>query len=119
MGRIGGNRWTAYNWETNASNAGSDYLYQNDTYLGGGSAPGGAVAGPVGALHARASARCHRAHRGLGVGGHHGAHGSSGGADRGTRFFEVASGGTLGGAHRTRAIGSSTPTSSWTGCGAR
>ncbi len=24
--RMGGNRWTAYNWTTNASNAGSDYL---------------------------------------------------------------------------------------------
>jgi hypothetical protein len=33
--RSGGNRMTAYNWETNASNAGSDYLYENDTYLGG------------------------------------------------------------------------------------
>jgi len=31
--RAGGNRWTAYNWETNASNAGSDYFYQNDNYL--------------------------------------------------------------------------------------
>jgi hypothetical protein len=31
--RAGGNRWTAYNWETNASNAGSDYLYENDNYL--------------------------------------------------------------------------------------
>jgi fibronectin type 3 domain-containing protein len=31
--RDGGNRWTAYNWETNASNAGSDYLYENDDYL--------------------------------------------------------------------------------------
>jgi len=31
--RDGGNRWTAYNWETNASNAGSDYLYENDNYL--------------------------------------------------------------------------------------
>jgi hypothetical protein len=31
--RAGGNRWTAYNWETNASNAGSDYFYQNDSYL--------------------------------------------------------------------------------------
>ena len=41
--RLGGNRWTAYNWETNASNAGSDYQYQNDGYLGGGSTPGGAV----------------------------------------------------------------------------
>ena len=30
--RDGGNRWTAYNWETNASNAGSDYLYENDDY---------------------------------------------------------------------------------------
>ena len=33
--RDGGNRWTAYNWETNASNAGSDYLYENDSYLSG------------------------------------------------------------------------------------
>ncbi len=41
--RLGGNRWTAYNWENNASNAGSDYLYQNDSYLGGGTTPGGAV----------------------------------------------------------------------------
>lgn len=24
--RLGGNRWTAYNWENNASNAGTDYL---------------------------------------------------------------------------------------------
>jgi fibronectin type 3 domain-containing protein len=31
--RAGGNRWTAYNWETNASNAGSDYIYENDSYL--------------------------------------------------------------------------------------
>ncbi|HZZ43293.1 MAG TPA: glycoside hydrolase family 44 protein [Tepidisphaeraceae bacterium] len=31
--RLGGNRWTAYNWENNASNAGSDYIYQNDNYL--------------------------------------------------------------------------------------
>ncbi|MHB8500166.1 MAG: glycoside hydrolase family 44 protein [Candidatus Acidiferrales bacterium] len=31
--RDGGNRWTAYNWITNASNAGSDYLYENDNYL--------------------------------------------------------------------------------------
>jgi len=33
MTRVGGNRLTAYNWETNASNAGSDYLYENDDYL--------------------------------------------------------------------------------------
>ena len=31
--RIGGNRMTAYNWENNASNAGSDYLFQSDDYL--------------------------------------------------------------------------------------
>jgi hypothetical protein len=41
--RLGGNRWTAYNWENNASNAGSDYYFENDSYLGGGSVPGGAV----------------------------------------------------------------------------
>ncbi len=45
--RVGGNRWTAYNWVTNASNAGSDYLYENDNYLGGGSTPGGAVIGAL------------------------------------------------------------------------
>lgn len=31
--RAGGNRWTAYNWINNASNAGSDYFYENDNYL--------------------------------------------------------------------------------------
>lgn len=41
--RLGGNRWTAYNWENNASNAGSDWHFQNDNYLGGGNTPGGAV----------------------------------------------------------------------------
>ena len=38
--RVGGNRMTAYNWETNASNAGNDYKHQNDNYLGGGDIPG-------------------------------------------------------------------------------
>jgi len=37
--RAGGNRWTAYNWETNASNAGSDYFYQNDSYLSSSNVP--------------------------------------------------------------------------------
>jgi hypothetical protein len=37
--RSGGNRLTAYNWETNASNAGSDYLYQNDSLLSESDAP--------------------------------------------------------------------------------
>ncbi len=31
--RMGGNRLTAYNWENNASNAGTDYLNQSDDYL--------------------------------------------------------------------------------------
>jgi hypothetical protein len=41
--RLGGNRWTAYNWENNASNAGSDYYYQNDGYLAQSNTPGEAV----------------------------------------------------------------------------
>ena len=41
--RAGGNRWTAYNWETNASNAGSDYIYNNDNYLSASSVPAEAV----------------------------------------------------------------------------
>src|SRR5450631_4492992 len=41
--RAGGNRWTAYNWETNASNAGSDYLFENDAYLTTSTTPGAAV----------------------------------------------------------------------------
>lgn len=32
--RQGGNRLTAFNWENNASNAGSDYYYQNDGLMG-------------------------------------------------------------------------------------
>ena len=35
--RDGGNRWTAYNWVNNGSNAGSDYFYENDDYLCNGS----------------------------------------------------------------------------------
>jgi fibronectin type 3 domain-containing protein len=35
--RDGGNRWTAYNWINNGSNAGSDYFYENDNYLCNGS----------------------------------------------------------------------------------
>ena len=41
--RAGGNRWTAYNWETNASNAGSDYIYNNDSYLSSSNVPAEAV----------------------------------------------------------------------------
>lgn len=43
LDRSGGNRWTAYNWETNASNAGSDYQYQNDDSLGSSSEAGSGV----------------------------------------------------------------------------
>ena len=43
LDRDGGNRWTAYNWETNASNAGSDYLYENDAYLSASNVPAEAV----------------------------------------------------------------------------
>jgi fibronectin type 3 domain-containing protein len=45
LDRDGGNRWTAYNWETNASNAGSDYLYENDDYLSSSTVPAEAVRG--------------------------------------------------------------------------
>jgi len=41
--RAGGNRWTAYNWESNASNAGSDYFYQNDGYLSSSNVPAEAL----------------------------------------------------------------------------
>ncbi len=40
---MGGNRWTAYNWETNASNAGSDFLYESDNFLSSSTVPGSAV----------------------------------------------------------------------------
>lgn len=33
--RLGGNRMTGYNWETNASNAGSDWNHQSDNYMCG------------------------------------------------------------------------------------
>jgi hypothetical protein len=52
LARAGGNRWTAYNWETNASNAGADYNHQNDDFLGGGEIPGEAVRSQVAAVHA-------------------------------------------------------------------
>lgn len=44
LNRLGGNRWTAYNWETNASNAGSDFgPYSNDNFLSSSSTPAEAV----------------------------------------------------------------------------
>lgn len=41
--RMGGNRATAYNWETNYSNAGADYKYQNDQSASASTTPGAAV----------------------------------------------------------------------------
>jgi hypothetical protein len=58
--RLGGNRWTAYNWENNASNAGADWHYQNDDYLVLGmanpDAPGEAVSGALQTSHANGAA---------------------------------------------------------------
>lgn len=56
LDRMGGNRWTAYNWENNASNAGSDWYYSNDSYLGGGATPGEAVRPVIAADRARGMA---------------------------------------------------------------
>jgi hypothetical protein len=42
--RSGGNRLTAYNWENNYSNAGSDWQFQNDNGLDSSTAPGDAIA---------------------------------------------------------------------------
>ena len=41
--RFGGNRTTAYNWVTNASNAGNDWNFQNDDFFPG-TTPGAAIA---------------------------------------------------------------------------
>jgi hypothetical protein len=38
--RSGGNRLTGYNWENNASNAGTDWLNSSDNLMGGGLVPG-------------------------------------------------------------------------------
>ena len=50
LGRIGGNRWTAYNWENNASNAGSDWYFHNDAYLSSSDEPAAAVIDRVTAI---------------------------------------------------------------------
>ena len=47
--RFGGNRTTAYNWITNASNAGGDYHFQNDPFF-----PGTTPGAPVAAILANA-----------------------------------------------------------------
>src|SRR5204862_4443808 len=55
--RSGGNRLTAYNWENNASNAGSDYMFQNDNLLSASDTPAAAVTGMIDdAINAHAAA---------------------------------------------------------------
>ena len=56
LNRMGGNRWTAYNWENNASNAGSDYFYNSDGFLSSSSVPGEAVRAIIAADRARGMA---------------------------------------------------------------
>ncbi len=60
LNRFGGNRLTAFNWETGASNVGSDGNFSNDGYLAHngtaydyGRAPGAAVTGRVNASFSR------------------------------------------------------------------
>jgi hypothetical protein len=45
--RVGGNRFSAYNWENNASNAGSDYQFQNDDFVSTSDVPGAAMEGAL------------------------------------------------------------------------
>ena len=54
--RLGGNRWTAYDWENNASNAGTDWLNQNDDLLSSSDVPGEAVRPAVDAALAKGAA---------------------------------------------------------------
>ena len=54
--RMGGNRATAYNWETNYSNAGADYKYQNDQSASSSLTPGAAVAAEATPTFARGQA---------------------------------------------------------------
>jgi mannan endo-1,4-beta-mannosidase len=52
--RLGGNRMTGYNWENNASNAGSDYQQSSDNYLAdnmGMEGPADKTAGVIEAFH--------------------------------------------------------------------
>jgi hypothetical protein len=57
LGRSGGNRLTAYNWENNASNAGTDYMNQNDALLGASNTPGKAQTDPIADAHAHGAAQ--------------------------------------------------------------
>ncbi|MEO7033915.1 MAG: glycoside hydrolase family 44 protein [Polyangiaceae bacterium] len=50
--RLGGHPWTTYNWETNASNAGSDNCSENNAALSASAVPGAAVTTVVAKAHA-------------------------------------------------------------------
>jgi hypothetical protein len=54
--RLGGNRWSAYNWENNASNAGSDYCYENDSLISSSNTPGKGVTDVVASVNAAGAA---------------------------------------------------------------
>lgn len=54
--REGGNRWSAYNWENNASNAGTDWYNQNDGYLSDSNEPGRAITDIIDAAFAHNAA---------------------------------------------------------------
>jgi len=56
LNRLGGNRFTAYNWENNASNAGNDWFYHNDGYLETSPVPGEAVRAILSTDRARGTA---------------------------------------------------------------
>lgn len=56
LSRVGGNRLTAYNWETNASNAGSDWQHQNDALMGKTDVPGEAMRTAVASAHEHGAA---------------------------------------------------------------
>ena len=57
LNRTGGNRWTAYNWENNASNAGSDWgPYINDDSLSSSSIPAEAIRTIINADRVRSNA---------------------------------------------------------------
>jgi hypothetical protein len=52
LARVGGNRLTAYNWENNLSNAGSDWNYSSDNYLSKSTTPGAGMTAPTQAASA-------------------------------------------------------------------
>jgi len=56
LNRFGGNRLSAYNWENNFSNAGSDYQYENDSFLNATTIPGEATRERTAATRSRHAA---------------------------------------------------------------